>query len=125
MFDSFSADSLGSSNEIESIQRDVAAEIAGPSYTSNDVDFSVSTARQVLTVNLHNFRPQENLRYVLADCEVTLVADDARAFIATGHIRSHTDADRGLVVDQVDLGHFEEQDVWTIPVPATTTLPGG
>ncbi len=119
------SESSGSAHEIDDLQQDVAAEIAGNSYASGDVAFSVSNARQVLAVDLHNFQPLENTRYVLADCEVTVIADDDRAFIATGQVRFHAEDDRGLVLDQVDLLNFEEQAMLTIPVPAPTALPAG
>ena len=62
---------------------------------------------------------------MLADTEVTLIADDDRAFNATGQVRFHAEDDRGLVLDQVDLLSFEEQAVLTIPVLAPTALPAG
>lgn len=61
---------------------------------------------------------------LLADCTVTVIADDDRAFVAGGQVRFHAN-DRGLVLDQVDLLTFEEQVVQTIPGPAATALPEG
>lgn len=75
-------DRSGSHNEIDDLQLRVAARIVGASYASGDVAFSISTAQQVLAVELHNFRSLEDTCYLLADCTVTVIADDDRAFVA-------------------------------------------
>lgn len=118
------SENSGSNYEIGDLQKSVAVEITGTSYAEGDLAFSVSKVEQILAVELHNFRSREDTRYILADCTITLISDDNRAFIATGQIRFHAEVDPGLVLDQVDLLSFREQEVITIPVPAPTALPG-